>query len=153
MAPKPIIERNWQITFNKSNCSGWVDQLKGVHSYSFIWYSNGVLAWDFPERVPEYVKNRIYKELMKLKKQAKTKKSRTQAKADYRDKKGRVLNIPQNKKSRFVVVGPWHGESATLYYVYDNKLEEWVESVYTREAAKKRCEVLNGLYGKKGGRA
>lgn len=81
MAPKPIIERNWQITFNKSNCSGWVDQLKGVHSYSFIWYSNGVLAWDFPERVPEYVKNRIYKELMKLKKQAKTKKSRTQAKA------------------------------------------------------------------------
>lgn len=79
MAIKPIIEKNWQITFNKSNRSGWVDQLKGMHSYSFILYNNGVLAWDFPERVPQYIKDRVYRELSNMRQ---AKKGRSHAKTD-----------------------------------------------------------------------
>ena len=60
-----------------------------------------------------------------------------------KDKTGKVLRVPTTPKKRYSVVGPWHGETKTLWYVFDNKNDEWVETVYSKEAATKRCSVLN----------
>ena len=49
--------------------------------------------------------------------------------------------------SRFEVVGPWHGAEKTLWHVYDNQFQEWVDTTYSREAAQKLCEVYNRIKG------
>lgn len=68
----------------------------------------------------------------------------------YKDveKSKRISPVIKTKK-QFAVVGPVHGESKTLWYVYDNKEQTWIQSASSREQAEKICDDLNKVWAVK----
>lgn len=56
MANEKVV-RNWKLCRTRPNML-WAEQVNGFHSYSAIRYPhNGLVVWDYPERVPQYVKD------------------------------------------------------------------------------------------------
>lgn len=58
------------------------------------------------------------------------------------DGKGNPLTIPDNARSRYVVSHQWNG-TKTLYYIWDRKIDDVYDVVYSLEAARKICEMKN----------
>ena len=62
--------KNWEITIKSSGLSGWIiGDFMGKYGVGDNWvlYNDGNVGYDFPERIPKYIKAELKKGLRRLK--------------------------------------------------------------------------------------